>query len=264
MTRRKIAQLLEEKADEYNRPEFIKADPIQIPKQFFEKRDIEVSAFLTAVISWGRRDMIIKNARMLIEMMGGTPGEFITEFKPSDLKPFEKFVHRTFKDADCPTFLYALQRIYLEEEGLEKCLRKCFDTEKERQGSGWHRFKEVFFATDHLPRTRKHLPDPLTGSAAKRMNMFMRWMVRKDDRGVDFGIWESFSPAELYLPLDVHTSRTARKLGLLKRKQDDWKAVVELTETLRKIDPADPIRFDFALFGMSAFESDLQSFGGLT
>lgn len=250
LNRDELFRLLDERAHRYNRPFFIEDDPIGIPKCFTDKRDIEISGFLTAVIAWGRRKTIIDNAQKMMAWMDHSPGDFIANFQPADLKPFELFVHRTFNGVDCITFLYGLQRLYGEHGGLETAIQKSFEGDHHTPGIGWSRFKSLFFDMDHVPRTTKHLPDPLKGSAAKRMNMFLRWMVRQDAAGVDFGIWKSFSPADLYIPLDVHTSRQARQLGLLTRKQNDWKSVIELTSRLKEFDVDDPVRFDFALFGM--------------
>lgn len=254
MTKADVANLLREKTKQYNTRAFIQTDPIQIPHRFSQKGDIEISAFLTADISWGQRTTIINNATRLMEWMDNSPLEFVLNFQPADLRPFERFVHRTFNGDDCLTFLHALQRIYKYEGGLENTISRAFANEKLIPGSGWNKFKTQFFSEDHLPRSRKHLPDPMMGSAAKRMNMFLRWMVRKDDQGVDFGIWNTMKPADLYIPLDVHTSRVGRKLGLLQRKQDDWRAVIELTDALKRIEPRDPISLDYALFGLGAFE----------
>ncbi len=254
MRKAELAQFLREKAIQYNHPEFIETDPIQIPRQYSLKEDIEIAGFLSAVIAWGQRVTIVNNAKRLTELMGNTPHDFILNFSDKDLKPFTGFVHRTFNGDDTITFMHALRRVYQQEGGLEALLQKCFEGDLAEPGSGWNRFKTAFFEVPHLPRSRKHLPDPLKGSAAKRMNMYLRWMVRQDEQGVDFGIWKSMKPAQLYIPLDVHTSRVARKLGLLTRKQDDWKAVVELTSALRRIDKNDPVRLDFALFGLGVFE----------
>ncbi len=254
MNKKELASLLLEKAAFYNRQEFVTSDPILVPRRFQKKEDIEIAGFLAAVIAWGQRVTIINNALKLIEYMDHDPHAFVTTFEPSDLKPMQRFVHRTFNGDDVVAFMYALQRIYRELGGLEAVLGRCFLADLKQPGTGWHLFKKEFFDLPHLPRTRKHLPDPLQGSAAKRMNMYLRWMVRNDDMGVDFGIWSSIQPAQLYIPLDVHTARVARKLGLLERKQNDWKAVMELTAALRQISPRDPVHLDFALFGMGVFE----------
>jgi uncharacterized protein (TIGR02757 family) len=254
LSKKQVEELLLEKAEQYNHLDFIASDPIQIPHQFSKKEDIEISGFLAAVIAWGQRITIINNAKRLMEWMDYSPHDFILNHSDKDLKPFENFVHRTFNSTDCLTFIVALRNLYLNHDGLEGALETCFKTNDTKNGEGWTAFKDLFFSTTHLPRTRKHLPDPAKGSAAKRMNMFLRWMVRKDNNGVDFGIWDRMDPSQLFIPLDVHTARVARKLRLLKRKQNDWKAVIELNDRLRRIDPTDPVRFDFALFGLGAFE----------
>lgn len=254
MDKKELGEFLEEKYHLYNQSNFVESDPIQIPHRFSKKEDIEIAGFLASVIAWGQRKTIINNANRLMEWMNESPHDFICNFEELDLKPFEQFVHRTFNGLDCITFLNALQSIYKNHGGLEAIMADCYKTDAAKPGSGWHNFKEAFFDIPHLPRTRKHLPDPLKGSAAKRMNMYLRWMVRKDKKGVDFGIWNDMSPADLYLPLDVHTSRVGRKLGLIERKQDDWKTVVELTENLKQFDPTDPVKYDFALFGLGVFE----------
>ncbi len=254
MKKSELITLLNEKAAQYNHTDFIGTDPIQIPHSFTKKEDIEIAAFLSSIIAWGQRKTIINNAQRLMTLMDNKPHEFITSFKQKDLLRFKGFVHRTFNYDDLLAFLNALQRIYAKEGGLEVAIADSFISDKLNPGSGWNTFKTNFFSGSHLPRSKKHLPDPLKGSAAKRMNMFLRWMIRADTNGVDFGIWKTMRPSQLYLPLDVHTARVARKLKLLSRKQDDWKAVVELTDKLRKIDPKDPVKYDFALFGLGAFE----------
>lgn len=249
-----VADLLRRKADEYNQVSFIDTDPIQIPHRFSKQSDIEIAGFLSAIIAWGQRGTIIKNATTLLGHMDNSPYEFVMGFAEKDLLGISRFVHRTFNGDDCLSFMHGLRRVYRDHGGLEQLIRKSFAEEPKFPGRGWSLFKSSFFDGEHLARSQKHLPNPTTGSAAKRMNMYMRWMVRKDNQGVDFGIWNSFNPAELYIPLDVHTARVARKLGILERKQDDWKAVLELTERLRLIEPEDPIKLDFALFGLGAFE----------
>ncbi len=254
MSDRKLQKLLDDAVERYNRPDFIESDPIQIPHRYAKKEDIEIAGFLASTIAWGQRKTIINNAKRLMDWMDDSPHDFIINHSPRDLKRFEPFVHRTFNSDDCITYLSVLQHIYRDHGGLEPVLLDAFQRESTLPGSGWNQFKAFFFSFSHLPRTRKHLPDPLNGSAAKRMNMYLRWMVRADSCGVDFGIWKSWSAANLYIPLDVHTSNVGRKLGLLERKQNDWKSVVELTNRLKEFDPADPIKYDFALFGLGAFE----------
>lgn len=254
MKQSELIEFLNEKATQYNRIDFIETDPIQIPHRFSKKEDIEIAGFLASTIAWGQRKTIINNALKLMELMDNAPHDFIINFKEKDLNRFKGFVHRTFNYDDLLAFLNALQRIYKLENSLENAVAISFREDLNQPGSGWNTFKTNFFSGPHLPRSQKHLPDPFKGSAAKRMNMYLRWMIRSDQQGVDFGIWKSMSPGQLYLPLDVHTSRVARKLNLLSRKQDDWKAVIELTEKLREMDPNDPVKYDFALFGLGAFE----------
>jgi uncharacterized protein (TIGR02757 family) len=249
MTNATLKELLDEKVFQYNNPRFIESDPIQIPHQFQLKQDIEIAAFLTATISWGNRKMIIKNAQRLMDIMGNSPFDFIME---SETDVDENFVHRTFNAIDLNYFVKALRSIYINHGGLEKVFSKNASP-GDLQSSIYH-FKKVFFEIEHPLRTMKHVSDPNKGSAAKRINMFLRWMVRSDDAGVDFGIWKDISPSMLSCPLDVHSGNVARKLGLLQRKQNDAKALNELDLSLRKMDPIDPVKYDFALFGMGVFE----------
>ena len=238
--------MLDQKVLQYNVPGFIADDPISIPHRFIAKQDIEIAGFLTATISWGNRRSIVSNAQRLVGMMGGSPYDFLLHAKSEDFKPFLRFVHRTFNGNDCVFFLTSLKHIYSQYHSLEPL----FGTMDERGAAhAISVFREVFLSTAHLPRSEKHIADPLNGSAAKRINMFLRWMVRRDGCGVDFGIWESIDPAKLVCPLDLHVGRVARKLGLLHRHQNDWKAAMELTVALRELDPVDPVKYDFALFG---------------
>ncbi|NER13812.1 TIGR02757 family protein [Leptobacterium flavescens] len=252
MTRAELKEFLDEKVALYNHPRFIESDPIQIPHRYTTKEDIEICAFLTATIAWGNRKSIIKNADRMMQLMGNTPYDFILEHSEEDLEPLKTFVHRTFNGEDLSYFVKSLKNIYRNHGGLEEVF-KANATEDSLQLS-IHHFKQVFFETDHLQRTTKHISDPLKGSAAKRINMFLRWMVRPGDTGVDFGIWKSLSPSLLSCPLDVHSGNVARKLGILKRKQNDAKALAELDTSLRKMDPKDPVKYDFALFGLGVFE----------
>lgn len=247
MNKRSLKELLDEKTEQYNRPDFIENDPIKIPHLFSKKEDIEIIGFLTSIIAWGKRASIIKNAHKLIDLLDNSPHDFIMNFQPKDLKRCEGFVHRTFNSTDLLYFLYSLQNIYRNHQGLEKV----FEIEPtESAFNSINNFRKVFFEIEHPQRTGKHISNPLKNSSAKRLNMFLRWMVRKDTNGVDFGIWNSLSPSQLFIPLDVHTGNVGRKLQLLKRKQDDWKAVEELTAVLKEFDPKDPVKYDFALFGM--------------
>ena len=245
-----LFDLLEEKAKFYNQPSFISSDPVSIPHQFSLKEDIEIAGFFAATIAWGNRTGILKNANRLIQLMDHQPYQFITQSGDDDKKRFSGFVHRTFNDADCLFFIEALSDIYRFHGGMEAAFANGLNEHSEDVFSAITHFREVFLTTPHLSRSEKHLANPAAGSSAKRINMFLRWMVRKDDCGVDFGLWNSMSPAQLLCPLDIHSGTVARKLGLLHRKQNDWKSVIELTETLREFDPSDPAKYDFALFGM--------------
>jgi len=248
-----VKQFLESRTEEYNLPFFIAEDPISIPHRFSQKEDIEVSGFLTAVISWGRRPAILKAARKLMQLMDNAPYEFIIQAHDQDLKLLTGFVYRTFNSSDLLFLIEALRRLYLEKGGLESVCQSYFRETGEIKGLITGLRRELL-ETEHLVRSEKHLAAPAKGSAAKRINMFLRWMARRDDKGVDFGIWKGIPPAALMIPLDVHSGNTARGLGLLQRKQNDWKAVEELTEKLRKFDPADPVKYDFALFGTGVYE----------
>lgn len=239
------------KVQEFNSVDFIQTDPIQIPHRFQKKQDLEIIGLLVALIAWGNRTMIIRNGEKLTKIMGNEPHEFVMNYNSKDLRHIE-FVHRTFNKYDLDFMLRALQNIYTSNESLESvfALQDDIPGIKGRIVS----FRDAFLSTDHQKRSEKHLSNPLKKSAAKRINMYLRWMVRKDKQGVDFGIWNSISPSELYLPLDVHTGNIARKLGLLKRKQNDWVALEELMKQLKKMDPNDPVKYDFALFGLGAFD----------
>lgn len=243
-----LRSTLNAKVVQYNHPSFIATDPIQVPHGFTLMQDIEIAGFLAASIAWGNRTMIIKNAARLMEIMEQQPYEYVMHAGPEELKKLDGFVHRTFNADDAIQFVYSLRNIYHQYGSMEKAFKG--HSVKDRI----HHFRTVFFREDHLQRTEKHVSDPFKGSAAKRINMFLRWMVRQDEGGVDFGIWNNISPAELIIPLDVHSGRAARKLGLLQRKQNDWKAAEELTTNLRLLDPEDPVKYDYALFGMGVFE----------
>jgi uncharacterized protein (TIGR02757 family) len=252
MDQRELKEFLDEKVMLYNNPSFIESDPIQIPHLFSKKEDIEISGFLTAIISWGNRKMIIRNALKMMELLDNAPYDFIINHQKSDLKPFKNFVHRTFNSEDLYQFIQSLEHIYKKHQGLEKTL--AIIGEKTTYIEAIHNLKKIFFEIPHLQRTKKHISDPLKNSAAKRINMFLRWMVRNDQTGVDFGIWKTHNAANLSCPLDVHSGNVARKLALLSRKQNDWKAVTELDTNLRILDHEDPVKYDFALFGLGVFE----------
>ena len=247
-----LKEFLDEKVALYNNPKFIESDPIQIPHLFSKKEDIEIAGFLTATIAWGNRKMIINNATKLMDLLDYSPYDFILNHEEKELNRFHNFVHRTFNFVDTIQFIKSLQHIYKEHQGLEQALAIKDHTESYRIAIS--NFKKLFFEIPHQQRTQKHISDPIKGSAAKRINMFLRWMVRKDNCGVDFGIWKTHNPANISCPIDVHSGTVARKLGLLERKQNDWKAVSELDTNLRMLDKMDPSKYDFALFGLGVFE----------
>ncbi|NND89096.1 MAG: TIGR02757 family protein [Flavobacteriaceae bacterium] len=252
MESHELAIFLNEKVDQYNSVRFIESDPIQIPHLFEKKEDIEIAGFLIATIAWGNRKSIINNGHKLMEMMDHSPYDFVTNATENDLEILNSFVHRTFNGEDLRYFIRALRAIYEEYGGMEAVFVK-YATPTSLQDA-IHSFKKVFFQLPHPQRTEKHVSDPAKNSAAKRINMFLRWMVRNDQAGVDFGIWKQLHPSQLSCPLDVHSGRVARSLGLLNRKQNDAKAVFELDQALRKLDPNDPVKYDFALFGLGVFE----------
>lgn len=251
-TKTELKEFLDTKVEQYNNPKFIDSDPIQIPHQFNTKEDIEIAGFLVATIAWGNRKSIINNGYKMMQLLDGSPFDFVMNHKKADLDALLPFVHRTFNGNDFVQFIKSLKHIYTVNNGLEQIFTKY--SEKESLQKAIHQLKTVFFEIEHLSRTQKHISDPLKNSAAKRINMFLRWMVRQDNSGVDFGIWKNISPARLSCPLDVHSGNVARQLGLLKRKQNDSKALFELDTALRQLDCADPVKYDFALFGLGVFE----------
>lgn len=245
-----IKDFLDESYFKYNSKLFIENDPICIPHRFKKKEDIEIASFLAATIAWGNRKSIITNASKLMQWMDNTPHAFIVNHTKKDLKPFEKFVHRTFNGKDCIFFINALQSIYLQHNGLEAAFKCEINDSEFNLKHNIVNFRNLFLNTKHLTRSEKHISNPLQKSSSKRLCMFLRWMVRNDKKGVDFGIWKSIMPKELCLPLDVHTGNVSRSLGLLTRKQNDWQSVEEVTRVLRLLDKDDPIKYDFALFGL--------------
>lgn len=249
-----LRELLEEKAILYNQPDFIPSDPISIPHLFTRREDIEISGFLVATIAWGQRTTIVKNGFRLMNLMDSAPYDFIMNAGPADLKRIETFVHRTFNGVDTLFFIESLKSIYQNHGGLEQIFLAGLGDDDKDVYQSIINFRKIFLESPHLLRSQKHIADPASGSTAKRINMYLRWMIRKDNNGVDFGLWNSISPALLCCPLDIHVGNVARKMGLLLRKQNDWKAVEELTANLRVFDKNDPVKYDFALFGMGVFE----------
>ncbi len=252
MNKLELKCFLDEKVELYNHPTFIKSDPIQIPHQFSLKEDIEISGFLTAIIAWGNRKMIINNAQKMMLIMGNSPFDFVMNHQEHHLEKCENFVHRTFNSDDMIMFVKALQNIYINHNGLESLFSK--NQKNNSMQESISEFKKTFFEINHQIRTQKHISDPMNNSAAKRINMFLRWMVRNDKKGVDFGIWKTIPSSVLSCPLDIHSGNAARKLELIHRKQNDAKALSELDSVLREFDSNDPVKYDFALFGLGVFE----------
>ncbi|MEI6277340.1 MAG: TIGR02757 family protein [Prolixibacteraceae bacterium] len=247
-----LRDFLDDKVHQYNTPQFIELDPIQIPHRFSRKEDIEIAGFLTATISWGNRTMILRNANKMMRIMGDSPYDFLLNHKQEHLEKIDGFVHRTFNADDLKYFILALKSIYTQKNGLEEIFNQYQTTDSLQPAI--HQLRNEFLTFPHQTRSGKHISDPFSGSACKKINMFLRWMVRKDNSGVDFGIWDKISPSLLSCPLDVHSGNTARQLGLLTRRQNDAKAVCELDAKLREMDKTDPVKYDFALFGLSVHE----------
>jgi uncharacterized protein (TIGR02757 family) len=267
MTSSQTHALLKQRVRYYNRPAFIERDPVSIPHRYSKRQDIEIAGLFAAVFAWGNRTTIIRKSIELLERMDNAPHDFILNHRPADLRRLTGFVHRTFNDTDLLYFVDLLHHHYSGKKSpdgkrykpADISLETAFSHRMKRQDPDTHQaltgFHDYFFSLPYAPdRTRKHIPTPERHSSCKRLNMFLRWMVRNDKAGVDFGLWRSIRPAQLICPLDLHVSRVARKLGLLHRPQSDWAAAVELTEQLRKIDPKDPVKFDFALFSLGVEE----------
>lgn len=251
---KEIKELLDEKYFQFNNTSFIETDPISIPHQFSKKEDIEIAGFLIATIAWGQRISIINNGNKLMRLMNHEPYEFIMNFSKKDALRFENFVHRTFNPTDCIFFLNSLKNIYTKHKGLEYAFSVNISEDENNIKNAITNFRKLFLSIPHQSRSDKHISNPSAKSSAKRLCMYLRWMVRKDKHGVDFGIWQSIKPSQLCLPLDIHTGNVSRKLGLLTRTQNDWQAVEEITSVLREFDKKDPIKYDFSLFGLGAFE----------
>lgn len=250
-----LKDFLDEKVEQYNQPGFIPNDPISIPHRFFNKQDIEISGFFAAILAWGQRKTIINKCLELFQLMDNAPFEFLINHQESDLKPFLKFKHRTFNDIDTLYFIHFLSWFYKCHESLEEAFLIGQTGGIDSMESILTHFHQAFFSLPDSPtRTKKHIATPTRKAACKRINMYLRWMVRTDDKGVDFGIWNRISPAQLICPCDLHVDRVGRKLGLITRKQTDWLTAVQLTEKLREFDPLDPVKYDFALFGLGIEE----------
>jgi len=250
-----VKSLLDEKYDLYNRPDFIVDDPISIPHLFTKKQDIEIAGFFAAILAWGQRITIINKCKELMEMMGNSPHEFVLNHSETDLKSLMKFKHRTFNDTDTLYFIHFFKSFYQEHDSLEEAFLLGAKSEDEFMKNSLIAFHHYFFSSDIAPnRTRKHIATPERKSACKRINMYLRWMVRNDQRGVDFGIWNKIQTSDLICPCDLHVDRVARKLDLIQRKQTDWQTAQELTNALKEFDANDPVKYDFALFGLGIME----------
>jgi len=246
-----VVELLEEKVAQYNQPNFIPNDPISIPHQFSKLQDIEIMGFWAAVLAWGQRKTIINKCQELIQLMDGAPYDFVRNHTDTDLKRFLNFKHRTFNATDTLYFLHFFKHFYQHHHSLEEAFVYALPLEAPHVEMGLAGFHELFFTLEDFPeRTRKHIATPVRKSSCKRLNMFLRWMVRKDDKGVDFGLWNALKPSQLICPCDVHVDRVARKLGLIQRPTTDWQTALELTENLKQLDANDPVKYDFALFGL--------------
>ncbi|MGR3809793.1 TIGR02757 family protein [Jiulongibacter sp. NS-SX5] len=246
-----VFDLIEEKYIKFNQPGFIEDDPISIPHMFSKKEDIEIAGFIASILAWGQRKTIIKKCKELFNMMDNAPHNFILHHSDQDLRPLLEFKHRTFNDIDTLYFIEAIKHIYTNHNGLEGAFSKGISLTDSTIEKGLINFKELFFELDFAPqRTKKHIASPLSNSACKRINMYLRWMVRKDDKGVDFGLWDSIKPSQLICPCDVHVERTAKILGLTQETKPNWKMAVEITENLKAYDSEDPVKYDFALFGL--------------
>ena len=246
-----LKEFLDKKVKEYNRPSFIQYDPIAIPHSFTQKQDIEIAGFFAAVFAWGNRTTIINKSKELMQRMDNAPYAFIKDHSSKDLRGLKKFKHRTFNEEDLYYFVEFFHQHYSRHKSLEAAFFPIPDLDAEHSLT---HFKKYFFSLEHLKRTEKHISSPLQKSTCKRLNMYLRWMVRNDNKGVDFGLWKNIPASNLICPIDVHVARVAKKLGLLKRKQVDWLAAMELTEALKKLDKQDPVKYDFALFNLGVIE----------
>lgn len=252
----RLKDFLDNKVEQYNQPSFIKDDPISIPHLFSKKQDIEIAAFFASIFAWGNRTIIINKSKELMQLMDNAPHDFILHHSSKDIEPLLAFKHRTFNTTDLLYFIEFLHYHYSHYKSLEAAFTK--NVSADDANTVEHaliNFHHYFFSLEEVPlRTKKHIATPEKKSNCKRLNMFLRWMVRKDNNGVDFGFWEKIKPSQLICPVDVHVARVAKRLNLLERKQTDWNAALELTNYLRTLDPDDPVKYDFALFGLGVIE----------
>lgn len=255
MISQELEDFLNQKVEQYNRPNFIDNDPIVIPHQYSKKQDIEITAFWASMLAWGQRITIINKCNELFKLMDNSPHDFVLNHEESDLKNFKSFKHRTFNLTDTLYFIEFFKQYYQKQDSLENAFYNGLEASSENVEIGLINFHNKFFSLPFAPaRTKKHIATPARKSACKRINMFLRWMVRNDGKGVDFGLWNSIKPSQLVCPCDLHVDRVARKLGLITRKQTDWQTAVELTENLKLMDATDPVKYDFALFGLGIEE----------
>jgi uncharacterized protein (TIGR02757 family) len=250
-----LKDFLDKKVQQYNRPSFINDDPICIPHQFSKKQDIEIAALFASIFAWGKRTIIINKSRELLQRMDNAPYDFVKNHQDSDLKKLSGFKHRTFNDTDLLYFIHFLHHHYSTNKYLESAFSKGMGAKDETTENALNGFSRYFFSLEDAPaRTQKHIASPQKNSTCKRLNMFLRWMVRSDSKGVDFGIWKNISPSQLVCPIDVHVARVAYRFNLLQRNKIDWLAALELTSYLRSLDPTDPAKYDFALFALGVVE----------
>ena len=250
-----LKDFLDQKVLEYNTPAFIELDPVSIPHRFSKKQDIEIAGFFAAILAWGQRKTIINKCGDLLEMMDNSPHDFVLNHSEEELKVFLNFKHRTFNDIDTLYFIHFFSWFYKEHDSLEQAFTIGWNPEIDVMRLLLKNFHQFFFQLPEAPnRTKKHIATPERNSACKRLNMFLRWMVRNDSKGVDFGLWQKIKPYQLICPCDLHVDRVGRKLGLITRKQTDWQTAKELTGRLRQFDPIDPVKYDFALFGLGIEE----------
>jgi uncharacterized protein (TIGR02757 family) len=250
----RLKDFFDEKVKEYNQPDFIADDPICIPHQFTKQQDIEISGLFAALFAWGNRTTIIQKSKELMRRMDDAPFDFILNHSPKDLRHIHGFKHRTFTEDDIFYFIHFLHHHFSEHPSLESAFMRGMEKKDSTIENGLIGFKQYFFSHEHLRRTQKHVSSPEQHSSCKRLCMYLRWMVRRDKMGVDFGLWQSIKPARLICPIDLHVARVAKRFGLMQRKQPDWQAALELTAHLRNFDSNDPVKYDFALFGLGVIE----------